>query len=288
MEFEEIAAALNTDPNYTEQFASLNSYVEYLDTKHCEGTKSRPNKAGTYYDDKLAKRDSQERIALAGGSYKDAVNNLRTGVNVREHKGFDVDYSHSENNLEIHAVWDRVGAVPDVGAFLSGAPNCMIDFEQVPSTKFISLYVNLCYHQGVEAETVEYYMKQVFNLYNRLLGEGYQVEIIGYVYSKIDDAHTNGKLYQQVNISRFGTEISPSSLAAILHPTFVRHLYLQFAARNFDDMGCGQPKALPIEVAAKIKENGSAVLPTLNDYSGEFSKQKNKIHDDVINAVAIS
>lgn len=288
MEFEDIVAQLKSDKHYSVQFDSLNSYVTYLDEKYCDAKKDRKNKAGLGYDDMLEARDSKKRTEWAGGTYKQAVGNLKSGVNVREHKGFDVEYAHTENSLEIHAVWDRVGAVPDVGAFLSGAPNCMIDFEQVASTKFISLYVNLAYHMNVEAETVEYYMKQVFNLYTKLLSEGYQVEIIGYVYSLLDDTDVNGSIYQQVNISRFGTEISPSSLAAVLHPTFVRHLYLNFASRNFDDLGCGKPKALPQEVVSKIKANGSVVLPTLNDYSGKFSKHKTNIHNDVINAVAIS
>lgn len=117
---------VNGETVYADIFASFGEMLDYCD--------SNPNQTGSARSDAhnaewAGTRTVQEAFSLARNGW-DAV---RPEVDRLVASLRDVIMDKMENTPQV--VWGVAGAIPDVGRFVSGEPECMMDFPIEPTPK---------------------------------------------------------------------------------------------------------------------------------------------------------
>lgn len=121
-------------------------------------------------------------------------------------------------------VWDVTGAQVDVGAFLAGTPECMIDYPLTQTSKVgrvVTLVVGVGVNCSVSGQSIIERGRKVVALALALTRLGHAVEIWA------DDTQsafsTQAKLFQRVLVKGVDDEIDPAVLLfALAHPAFQR------------------------------------------------------------------
>jgi hypothetical protein len=167
--------------------------------------------------------------------------------------GFDSDTSIAEK-LSIEALLDVSGSVVDVGLFLSGEPECIWEFQQVPTTKFIDLAINLGNAGRVEAKDLFAYAAKVYSLILSLKAKNIECNLRGLFKTSMGGGTT-----VSVDIHKQGQVFSPATLSAALHPSFLRSLFIGWCQGRDDyEWGCGS-------VLAPSANEGEIMLPSVQN-----------------------
>lgn len=169
--------------------------------------------------------------------------------------GFDSEVgSEVSESSVIAAMLDVSGSVVDVGLFLTGEPECMWEFQQTPSTKFIDLVVNLGNHAGIEASDLFTYAAKVYSLVLRLKQKNIECNLTGTFQTNMGGGHrVNIELHKQ------GHVFSAATLSAALHPSSLRRLFVGYMQCQDDFVsGCGRPQTPSVE-------EGQILLPSVQD-----------------------
>jgi hypothetical protein len=169
--------------------------------------------------------------------------------------GFDSEIgSEVSESSVIAAMLDVSGSVVDVGLFLTGEPECMWEFQQTPSTKFVNIVVNLSNRASVSSSDLFEYAAKVYSLVLRLKQKNIECNLTGAFRTDMGDGH-------QVNIElhKQGHVFSAATLSAALHPSSLRRLFIGFMESQDDyKAGCGRPQAPDVE-------EGQILLPSVQD-----------------------
>jgi len=261
---------------------SLSDYVKFLTTTKPDN--GRPVLPDSY---ELCMSEAEERRQWAGGSMADAMRIITQGYEPEALKEIEFQTLEQQGALEIHR--DMMGCVPDVGAYLAGAPDCMVDFSLTAPKKFASLYISYSYSWQIDADVVEYYSAKIYNLYNTLLAQNYEVEIIAYSVITLGSAKNDRMIVHSFPLAQFGYKISPQLLAAVFHPTFLRRIRVPYMFMNHSSDSAGVTRSIPAGLQLELNQNGAVVLKSLSEISGlidqKLSKEsKKKAIDDTISA----
>lgn len=125
------------------------------------------------------------------------------------------------------AEWSVTGADVDVGRFVIGEPECMIDF--VPDTvhapaKFLRMTVNFMAACGIPAEEIIRKGAAAVALIDALESSGYRVEVDGVVANGFSDIHKT-----VIRLKNAGEPCEIDRLAfAIAHPSTFRRLFFSY------------------------------------------------------------
>jgi hypothetical protein len=167
--------------------------------------------------------------------------------------GFDSEASISESS-SIEALLDVSGSVVDVGLFLSGEPECIWEFQQVPSTKFVDLAINLGNPGRIEAKQLFAYAAKVYSLILSLKQKNVECNLRG-----IFKTTMGGGITVSVDIHKQGQIFSPATLSSSLHPSFLRALFIGWCQGRDDfEWGCGS-------VLEPSPRDGEILLPSVKD-----------------------
>ena len=183
--------------------------------------------------------------------------------------GFNSDIDNLAESENISALLDVSGSVVDVGLFLTGEPECMWEFQQAPSTKFIDLVINLANSGGVSADDLFEYAAKVYSLLIRLKQKNIEANVIGVIQT------TMGSGYRiNIDIHKQGQVFSPATLSAALHPMNLRRLYIGFT-EGCDDYtsGSGRPQTPSVE-------EGQILLPSVEEIGSV-----DKIEEQILSAL---
>lgn len=189
-------------------------------------------------------------------TYADAVTIANNGYVPKGGFDSEVGSEASESSI-IAAMLDVSGSVVDVGLFLTGEPECMWEFQQVPSTKFVNLVVNLSNNAGVEAKDLFEYAAKVYSLVLRLKQKNIECNLTGVFQTNMGQGYRiNIELHKQ------GSVFSAATLSAALHPSSLRRLFIGYMQSMSDYVsGCGRPQTPSVE-------EGEILLPSVQDMGG--------------------
>jgi len=132
----------------------------------------------------------------------------------------------SEITVHDSTVYDTSGSYVDVGAYMSGEPECMVEFVQTdrPHCKVISIGVDMCYHGGITAKTIAMRGAVIVALIDALEQFNYRCEVTIYAGTGWQDSG-DPKYQNSVTIKRAGDALDRDSMAyTISHPAFFRRI----------------------------------------------------------------
>lgn len=159
---------------------SFNSLGEYMEHVLAEQTLTSAEKAEGFTKSKM---EGAERDEWAGGSFKQALQLQSEGWGKRPDLSKLSKAVQSASSAELseqstmHAV---SGAYVDVPVFLTGEPECMVEFIDEPQPKAVRLAMNLSTNWRMSEKAFQLRGAVVLALAEKLEAAGYPVEIICY------------------------------------------------------------------------------------------------------------
>lgn len=135
---------------------------------------------------------------------------------------------------------DIVGSSVDVGAFLSGSPECMVQYIDMQERERdeVVVYVQLGYNAGVEGPTALKFTKTLLRELVKL-NQKYSLKLIGV----ISTYHSGSRLrtHEYITVKDTYQNLVLNNLAFAFHPSFFRRLWFRFLeTKKYWATGYGQ------------------------------------------------
>ena len=205
-------------------FATLGEMVEFAKREptcptHLQGSRDRDGGTGLHSHSWTWGTDFDGAVKLAETGYPDGqkITLLAEKISAK---------LQSEVTVRDSMVYDTSGSYVDVGAFMSGEPECMVEFvqEEKPRSKVISIGVDMCYNGGIKAKTIELRGAVIVALIDALEQFEYRCEVT--LYAGTGYSSKGGPKWQtSATIKRAGDTLDRDSMAyAISHPAFYRRI----------------------------------------------------------------
>jgi hypothetical protein len=147
-------------------------------------------------------------------------------------EAFDVPPTDFETQS---ATWDVVGAVPDIGVYLSGMPMNMIDITpSIEQKRFVKIAVQVNCNGYVDASDMQLFNDKVYHAISSLKAQGIEVEMSALLFNDVSSSRTECLL---VDILKQGEVFNPSMLSAAMHVSFFRRIWFAWAYHHYDTCG---------------------------------------------------
>ena len=233
--------------------------------------------------DDYAKQSSIRSSPDWAGSvdFADAVNQARTGLEL-EKIDLAVNGAEKLTSSVIAPVYGVSGAYVDVSMFLTGEPECMVDFQPQETTRYVTLFVDVAEMSEVTKKQFELKAIAAGCLVDELESNGVRVELIAVGYTHITKGGPNVYLESRVTIKKFMEKLSLAQLTGALATSYFRRLTFAFIEKYYAKhgdvpSGYGKLSMFPTIDGVYMKNiTRGAVLNTLNDakvYADDYLNQ---------------
>lgn len=171
----------------------------------------------------------------AGGSMENALRMVDTGWNGRPSLGDKAKGMTLTGTAPAHSTRHSVsGAVVDMGEYLAGMPECMIDFVEEPAPRIVKLGVNLVASGGNEPSTFERRGAVVLALVESLTAAGFGVEVTVYMLTRA--VNTDWIHLDAFTLKRADQYLDMDALAFwTCHASAFRRVWFAASERQDDD-----------------------------------------------------
>lgn len=243
---------------------TYSSFIEYANsTERVKGA-----------DGRIQKSSVENKKSFTGTeSYDEAMNlalyGWETGIKELELERDLIIDGQMEFNHEI------VGCSVDVGRFLSGVPDCMINFiDRIERDKpELVVYVNLTYSAFNDEKEAQKYAKKILKILVEA-NQNYSIKLVGTFSTKNDRTLS----IEKVVIKDFYQSFVLNNLAFSFHPSFFRRIWFRFAETTpYRGWGYGNPMEFNKmkELLVKNKEENieSWILPSFQDFKLNWDKE---------------
>jgi hypothetical protein len=174
--------------------------------------------------------------------------------------------------LGFNPVWDVAGSIVDVGAYLAGEPECMIEMPPAPMTKFgrvVTLCASVSYSGSIRESTLIARGKVITALAIELsrLGIGLEIWADFSARERIDGG-TKYELHERALVKGANDILDPSKvLFAFAHPGMLRCVALTamhaLPERFRDGLGVSRGYGIPCAPRQDLPD-GTIYLPEVN------------------------
>jgi hypothetical protein len=222
-------------------------------------------------------RDPERCEQFAGVTFKESLRMAREGwtdelASTMEIAESAVSMAQQEHAMDSFSdpVWDVTGAQVDIGAFLAGTPECMIDYPLTITSKVgrvITLVVSTSFSSTLSLDTLTRRGRVIAAFALALARMGHAIEIWADS-TPVHPKDENRRLIQRTLVKGVNDELDPGILMfALGHPSFLRNLLLGTRGKlsghwkAFADTG-GYPAPRPEDYMAQYPE-GTIFLPEL-------------------------
>jgi hypothetical protein len=163
----------------------------------------------------------EDAVNLARGGW---TNELDAALELAESAVTLAEKEHMTDSFN-QPVWDVTGAQVDVGAYLMGTPECMIDYPLSVTSKagrVITLCASVIYSGSLSAETVIKRGRVITALALALSRLGHNVEL----WADLTGKNGKGELQVRVLVKGADDELDPAKVMyAFAHPSMLRQLH---------------------------------------------------------------
>lgn len=158
-------------------------------------------------------------------------------------------------------VWDVTGSQVDIGAFLAGTPECMIDYPLTETSKVgrvITLCASVCYSGSIGSETINRRGRVIVALALALSRLGHNVEL----WADISSENIKGEtLHMRILVKGADGELDAARIMfAYAHPAMLRRV--GFGAKNKFGKKYHPASCIPVGPAKDLPE-GTIYLPEI-------------------------
>lgn len=170
------------------------------------------------------------------------------------------------------------GSFVDVGRFLSGIPDCMVNFvDRVERDKpELTVYTMLTYSANKDQKDAQKYAKKILEILVKT-NQTHSIKLVGIFCTKNIVKGENIDSIEMVTIKDFYQQFVLNNLAFSFHPSFFRRIWFRFAeTTSYRTFGYGTP--MSFERAKELlveNKNGSAenwLLPSFQHFGLKWDK----------------
>lgn len=198
------------------------SLAEYADHASNSADRARRTADGGGKSEWLAVNSFDQAVRLARLGWDEQ---LDATLALAESAVQTADQEHMMDTF--NPVWDVTGAEVDVARYLSGEPECMIDFPLARTSKsgrVITLVVSGVVSGSIEAETIQRRGQVIVALAMALNQLGHACEI--WLDMSLKESFARGKAslaYQRIMVKSASDELDPAQIMfALAHPAMLR------------------------------------------------------------------
>lgn len=216
-------------------------------------------------------------------SVETAIEEAREGLNLGE-----VDLGIVRNE-QLHdyinrATYSVAGGTVDIGKFLTGEPECMIDFQTEDAMRFVTLNADICEHCGIGSAIFKRKSIAIACLVDELENNGFRVKLN--VCCNIDFSSRSGgrlkRLIGMVTVKDYQQKLSIAQITGCVSQGFFRRLMFCFIEKYtpFDpDPGYGRPGDDYKDIEGVILKNTENGMPLNNE--ADIKKYVEKYTTDI-------
>lgn len=134
-------------------------------------------------------------------------------------------------DTEMHTIHDVSGAYVDMGAFMSGVPECMVDFKQEPTNKFATIYIDCSYRQRTSPDDVLIKYMYIVRLIDHFESQDIRCKV--FIGSASEGAKSNEQTECEIwiNVKNHYTPLNLSTLLYACHLSALR--VIVFSLRGY-------------------------------------------------------
>lgn len=205
------------------QFSSFADFVTAAESRPVHSETPARNSRRTDRRDWMQTDSFEQAVAIARDGWPEGramVEKFRTVIS---------DRIQSSMGVQQICDWQLAGSEVDVGRFVTGEPECMIEFHEVaadkPSTKFAKVVFNMSTSGGVGFEQMQLKGAAVVALVDALEGQGVRVEVDLAMESQQGGTETGRGVRMAVTVKTAEEPVEIDRLAfALAHPSTFRRL----------------------------------------------------------------
>lgn len=206
-----------------------------------------------YMPDDWKSATFDDAVGLAREGWTDE---LDTALELAESAVTMAEKEHMTDSFN-QPVWDVTGAQVDVGAYLAGTPECMIDYPLTVTSKagrVITLCASVIYSGSLDSETVIKRGRVIAALALALSRLGHNVEL----WADLTGKNAGGKLQVRVLVKGADDELDPAKVMyAFAHPSMLRQLHFSVLEKR------GYPASQQVLRPERDLPEGTIYLPEL-------------------------
>lgn len=210
------------DRQYTARthFDSVNELVETINTK-------------PFDKDRKAISERIDKDFFGVSSWKECTKLQASGYVPKG--GFDLDIEVNPTlETKEEFVMDYAGIMPDVGVYLSGEPQCMVNyFTSEAEVKVLKLAIQCNCNGGYTAQQLIKHSEEVFHAVRWAQSKGYQIELVALLYNSMGSTEETFT----ITLMKQGDVISASRIAAAIHVSLFRCLWFTWAYKTYGSCG---------------------------------------------------
>lgn len=211
------------------RFDSWDAYVRHVETR--TGERNSSAKEDEYYREFTQTDSLETALTLAHEGWaekRDSALELKTQVLAELVKDGIINEEYS---LKVDTKHDYSGSFVDIGAYMTGDPECMVSFveTEVPASgKVVKIHVDGCYSGGTNTDTVIQRGAVCVALCEILDGLGFSVEVVTEITHADDYSYGQGLGNLWSTLTTIKNAESPMNLDtlmfALAHPSTLRRL----------------------------------------------------------------
>lgn len=179
----------------------------------------------------------------------------------------------TESQYEMESVFSVSGGDPDLGLYMSGEPECMIDFTAIEANKFVHLVIGVTEGAGTSSEQILNRATAVCSVIDRLENRKYRVRLsMGIVNVNFNSKEriTNCTI---VKIKDYKEPMSIAEVAGVLHTGFYRRMIFRYweGHKDFNQWhgyGSVGSENDAIRILRKEIDDDFLYLPSVGEKSG--------------------
>lgn len=205
-------------------FDSMSDAADFLENKMCDSARNSVS-INTYWQ---------------GGTVEDCVNMLRNGnTSALEHyKKLDASLPDGilpPRTSEQGIYYDVAGASIDIGAYMQGTTECMLEFNQRESIRLVDIYISISYQPDTDSDEVTLKSMYITKLIDLLEMQGYRCAIHIGDYSETLSGKSHASVWVKVKDHKEALDISSVLCSSSL--MFLRVLKLGVLQHLIDKYG---------------------------------------------------
>ncbi len=188
-----------------------NTLYEFIN----EAEKTPKNKS------KKTRRQSEDHTEFTGSqSMDEALNIARNGHDLKLINS-RLDNIKTHEAMAIQIEYSVSGGVPDVPEFLTGNPECMVNYNAVPeANNFIHLVLDFWEYFGITIDQFQNRVIAICSIINDLEVNGFRVKLSLIGLSKFNV----GFIGLLIDLKDYEQSLGISEIAGTLHPSFLRRI----------------------------------------------------------------
>lgn len=194
--------------NETLSYDSLDSYMEHA----LSTPKEHQRRAWTDTNESFrGTKDMDESVKIANEGFElDKIQSTLDGIS-------------SNDGYELRQSFQVSGGEVEMGMYMEGIPECMIDFDMIESKQFIHLVIGIVEAGRTQNEQILNRAAAICSIVDQLESDNYRVRLTLAIACEHHSGTSNSQLVM-VDVKDYKQPMAIASLAGVLHTGFFRRI----------------------------------------------------------------